>query len=195
MTVKRAVLSAALAIALGLEIITPSGGEHPHVEKDIIAEPEKVGAKADSLRPVVTPPENPWLIDFTLRVTSPEELEGWWVNSSTTTSGGLVTIRRTQTCGEARFKDTVLLRNLHVLDGSKGREFEARVYLNEDYSITLSTRKVCEQIQAWLAQRGVTTQLLLQVAHDKGQPPDYRTPLSNFAPVYSDADGVTELPT
>lgn len=69
-----------------------------------------------------------------------------------------------------------------------------RVYLNEDYSISLYTRKVCEQLQAWLAQRGVTTQLLQQVAHDKEQPPDYRTLLSNFAPVYSDADGVTEMP-
>src|SRR5271168_502934 len=81
MTVKRAVLSAALAVALGLEIITPGGGEHPHLEEDVIAEPETVGAKADALRPVVTPPENPWLMDFTLRVTSPEELEGWWVNT------------------------------------------------------------------------------------------------------------------
>jgi hypothetical protein len=194
MTVKRAVLSAALAVALGLEMITPGGGEHPHVEEAIIAEPETVGAKADSLRPVVTPPENPWLIGFTLRVTSPEELEGWWVNTKSTTAGGLVTVRRTQTCGEARFKETVLLRNAHLPEGSEGREFEARVYLNEDYSITLSTRKMCEQLQAWLLQRGITTQLLQQVAHDKGQPPDYRTLLSNFAPVYSDADGVTELP-
>lgn len=194
MTVKRTVLSAALAVVLGLEIITPGGGEHPHVEKDVIAEPETVGAKADALRPVVTPPENPWLIGFTLRVTSPEELKGWWVNTSTTTSGGLLTVRRTQTCGEARFKETVVLRNAHLPQGSEGYEFTARVYLNEDYSITLSTRKVCEQLQAWLLQRGITTQLLQQVANGKGQPPDYRTLLSNFAPVYSDADGVTEMP-
>jgi len=59
----------------------------------------------------------------------------------------------------------------------------------------LQNRKMTEQIQVWLAQRGITTQLLQQVANDKGQPPDYRTRLSNFAPVYSDADGVTEMPT
>jgi hypothetical protein len=194
MTVKRAVLSVALAVALGLEIITPGGGDHPHVEKDVIAEPETVGAKADALRPVVTPPENPWLMDFTLRVTSPEELEGWWVNTGTTTAGGFITVGATQTCGEVRFKETVVLRNLHRPEGTEGREFEARVYLNEGYSITTTTRKACEQLQAWLAQRGVTTQLLQQVERDKGQPPDYRTPLSNFAPVYSDADGVTEMP-
>ena len=195
MTVKRAVLSAALAVALGLEIISPAREGHPHVEKDVIAEPETVGARADALRPVVTPPENPWLIGFTLRVTSPEELEGWWVNLMTSSSGGLVTVMRTQTCGEARFKEAVVLRNPNLPQGSEGYEFERRVYLNEDYSLTSSTRKICEQIQAWLVQRGVTTQLLLQVAHDRGQPPDYRTPLSNFAPVYSDADGVTEMPT
>src|SRR5271163_1443021 len=111
MTVKRAVLSAALAVALGLEIITPGGGEHPHLEEDVIAEPETVGAKADALRPVVTPPENPWLMDFTLRVTSPEELEGWWVNTKSTTSGGMVTVTQTQTCGEARFNEAAVLRN------------------------------------------------------------------------------------
>ncbi len=194
MTVKKAVLSTALAVALGLEIITPGGGEHPHVEKEVLAEPKTVGIKADALRPVVTPPENPWLIGFTLRVTSPEELEGWWVNTRTTTAGGLVTVRRTQTCGEVRFKETVFLRNPNQPEGNADREWEARVYLNEDYSITTSTRKICEQLQAWLAQRGVTAQLLLQEAHDKGPPPDYRTLLSNFAPVYSDADGVTEPP-
>jgi hypothetical protein len=129
MTVKRAVLSVALAVALGLEIITPGGGDHPHVEKDVIAEPETVGAKADALRPVVTPPENPWLMDFTLRVTSPEELEGWWVNTGTTTAGGFITVGATQTCGEVRFKETVVLRNLHRPEGTEGREFEARVYL------------------------------------------------------------------
>jgi len=194
MTVKKAVLSTALAVALGLEIITPGGGEHPHVEKEVlVAETKAVGAKADSLRPVVTPPENPWLMGFTLRVTSPEELEGWWVNTATTSSGGLVTVRRTQTCGEARFKETVKLRNPNLPEGKQ--EFEKTIYLNEDYAITWSTRKICEQIQAWLLRRGVTTELLFQVAHDKGQPPDYRTPLSNYAPVYSYADGVTELPT
>ena len=193
MTLKRAVISAALAVALGLEIINPGGGEHPHVDKEIIAEPRAVGAKADALRPVVTPPENPWLIGYTLRVTSPEELEGWWVNTGTTSSAGLVTNMRTQTCGEVRFKETVVLRNPNL--PQERQDFETRIYLNEDYSISLSTRKVCEQIQAWLLQRGVTTQLLLQVANDKGQPPDYRTPLSNFAPVYDDCDGVTELPS
>jgi hypothetical protein len=194
MTVKRVVLSAALAVALGLEIITPGGGEHPHVEEDIIAAPEPIGARADALRPVVTPPENPWLIDFTLRVTSPEELEGWWVNTMTSSSGGFVTVRRTQTCGEARFNEAAVLQNTNLPEGSQGREYTTRVYVNEDYSLSTYTRKMAEQLQAWLAQRGVTTQLLLQVSHDKGQPPDYRTLLSNFAPVYSDADGVTELP-
>jgi hypothetical protein len=195
MTAKRAVLSAALAVALGLEIICPGGGEHPHVEKEVVAEQLPIGTKADALRPVVTPPENPWLIGFTLRVTSPEELEGWWVNTRSTTSGGLVTVMRTQTCGEARFNEPVVLRNTNLPKGSEGYEFTERVYLNEDYSITLHTRKVCEQLQAWLLQRGVTTQLLQEVAHDKKQPPDYRTLLSNFAPVYSDADRVTDMPT
>jgi hypothetical protein len=193
MTLKRTIISATLAVALGLEIINPGGGEDPHVEKEVITEPKAIGSKADALRPIVTPPENPWLIGYTLRVTDPEELEGWWVNTGTTSSHGLVTNVRTQTCGEARFKDTTVLRNLNLPQGQQ--EFEARVYLNEDYSISLQTRKVCEQLQAWLLQRGVTTQLLLQVANDKEQPPDYRTPLSNFAPVYDDCDGVTELPT
>ncbi len=192
MTVKRAVLSAALAVALGLEIIAPGGGDHPHVETDVIVEPEVLGAKADALRPVVTPPENPWLIGYTLRITSPEELKGWWVNTQSTTAGGLVTVTRTQTCGEARFKETVVLRNPNL--PQEQREFEARIYLNEDNSITRHTRKVAEQIQAWLLQRGVTTQLLLEEAHDKGKPPNYRTPLSNFAPVYDDCDGTTKLP-
>jgi hypothetical protein len=195
MTVKRAVLSAALALALGLEIITPSGGEDPHIERDIIAEPEAVDVIADALRPVVTPPENPWLIGFTLRVTGPEELKGWWVNTKSTTSGGMVTVTRTQTCGEARFNEPIVLRNPNLPQGSEGYKVQARVYLNEDYSITLQNRKMTGQIQAWLAQRGVTTQLLQQVAHDKRKPPDLRTRLSNFAPVYSDADGVTELPS
>jgi hypothetical protein len=195
MTAKRTILSAALAVALGLEIITPGGGERPHVEKEVLAESKPLGAKADALRPVVTPPENPWLVGFTLRVTSPEELKGWWVNTATTSSAGLVTVRRTQACGEARFKETIVLQNPNLPVGSAGHEFERTIYLNEDYAITWSTRKICEQIQAWLLQRGVTTELLLEVGHDKGQPPDYRTPLSNYAPVYSDADGVTELPT
>ena len=194
MTVKRKVLSAALAVALGLEIITPGGGERPHLEKEVLAESKPIGAKADALRPAVTPPENPWLTAFTLRVTSPEELEGWWVNTVTSSSGGLVTITRTQTCGEARFNGTVVLQNTNLPEGSQGREFTTWVYLNEDYSLSTMTRKLSEQLQAWLLQRGVTTQLLQEVAHDKGQPPDYRTLLSNFAPVYSDADGVTEMP-
>jgi hypothetical protein len=194
MTVKKAVLSTALAVALGLEIITPGRGEHPHVEQEVlVAETKAVGAKADALRPVVTPPENPWLTAYTLRVTHPKELEGWWVNTATTSSGGLVTNWRTQTCGEARFKDTVKLQNPNMPEGK--REFERTIYLNEDYAITWHTRKICEQIQAWLVLRGVATQLLIQVANDKGEPPDFRTRLSNYAPVYSDADGVTELPT
>jgi hypothetical protein len=194
MTVKRAVLSTAVAIALGLEIIAPGGEERPHLEKEIIlSETEPLGTSADSLRPVVTPPENPWLTDFTLRVVSPEELEGWWVNTATTRSHGLVTVWRTQTCGEVRFKETAKLRNPNLPEGKQ--ESETAIYLNEDYVISCQTRKLCEQIQAWLLQRGVVTQLLLKVASDKGSPPDYRTPLSSYAPVYSDADGVTELPT
>jgi len=193
MALKRTIISAALAITLGLELITPGGEGHPHLEKEVIAEPRGVGTEADALRPVVTPPENPWLIGYTLRVTSPEELAGWWVNTATTSSYGLVTNMRTQTCGEARFKETVVLRNPNLPQEHQG--LEARIYLNQDYSISLQTRKMCEQLQAWLLQRGVTTQLLLQVAHDKGQPPDYRTPLSNFAPVYDDCDGATGLPS
>jgi hypothetical protein len=194
MTVKGAVLSTALAVALGLEIISPGRGEHPHVEQEVlVAETKAVGAKADALRPVVTPPENPWLMDYTLRVISPNELEGWWVNTATTSSGGLVTNRRTQTCGEARFRETVKVRNPNLPEGKQ--EFEKTIYLNEDYAITWSTRKICEQIQAWLLQRGVVTQLLIRVANDKGEPPDFRTRLSNYAPVYSDADGALELPT
>jgi hypothetical protein len=194
MTVKRTVLSVALALALGLEIICPGGGEHPHIEKEVAAEQLPIGTKADALRPVVTPPENPFLIGFTLRVTSPEELKGWWVNTRSTTSAGLVTVGRTQTNGEARFNEPIVLRNPNLPEGSEGYEVQARVYLNEDYSITLQNRKMTEQIQMWLAQRGVTTQLLYAEKHDRGKPPDYRTLLSNFAPVYSDADGITELP-
>jgi len=193
MTLKRAILSATLAVALGLEIISPSGEGHPHVEKEVIAEPKSVGAKADSLRPVVTPPENPWLIGYTLRVTDPEELRGWWVNMQSTRSSGFVTVMGTQTCGEVRFKETAILKNPNLPPARQ--EFETPVYLNEGYSISLMQRKPCEQLQAWLSQRGVATQLLLQQAHDKGQPPDYETPLLNFAPVYDDCDGVTELST
>jgi hypothetical protein len=192
MTLKRAVISATLAIALGLEIIAPSGEGHPHAEKEIVAEPKAIGAEADALRPVVTPPENPWLIEYTLRVTSPEELKGWWMNTASTRSSGLVTIMRTQTCGEVRFNETAVLRNPNL--PPEQQEFKARVYLNEDYCISRHTRKVCEQLQAWLLQRGVTTQLLLQEANNIGHPPDYCTPLSNFAPVYDDCDGVTKLP-
>jgi hypothetical protein len=194
MTVKGAVLSTALAIALGLEVIAPGGEERPHVEKEVILmETETMGTSADELRPVVTPPENPWLSDFTLRVTSPEELEGWWVNTATTRSHGLVTVWRTQSCGEVRFKETVKLRNPNL--PQEKQEFERAIYLNEDYAISWSTRKICEQIQAWLLQRGVVTQLLIRVANDKDEPPDFRTRLSNYAPVYSDADGALELPT
>ena len=193
MTLKRAVVSAALAVALGLEIIAPGGDEHPHVEKEVIAETKAVGVVADALRPVVTPPENPFLAGFTLRVTDPEELKGWWMNTASTRTGGLVTVLRTQTCGEVLFTETAVLRNLNLPEG--GQEFTARIYLNEDYSKTLHNRKVAEQIQAWLLQRGVTTELLYEEAHGKGKPPDYVTPLSNFAPVYDDCDGVTELPT
>lgn len=46
MTLKRAVISAALAVALGLEIIAPGGDEHPHVEKEVVAEPEAIGVMA-----------------------------------------------------------------------------------------------------------------------------------------------------
>jgi hypothetical protein len=38
-------------------------------EKEVIEAPEATGTEADSLKPFVTPPENPWLSDFTLRVT------------------------------------------------------------------------------------------------------------------------------
>ena len=113
------------------------------------------------------------------------------MNTASTRAGGLVTVMRTQTCGEVLFTETAVLRNPNLPDGSQ--EFKARIYLNEDYSKTLHTRKLAEQIQAWLLQRGVTTELLYEEAHGKGQPPDYLTPLSNFAPVYDDCDGVTEL--
>jgi hypothetical protein len=83
--VKRKLLALPLAIALGLEIIAPGGEEqHPHTEKEIILAPEPEGSDADSLRPLTTPPENPWLSDYALRVTNTEGLEGWWVNTATT---------------------------------------------------------------------------------------------------------------
>src|SRR5258708_38163306 len=94
------ILAIPLAIALGLEIITPGREEaHPHTEKEIVLAPEAEGAEADALRPFATPPENPWLSDFALRVIKPEELEGWWVNTARTHVGGYVTVMRTQTCG------------------------------------------------------------------------------------------------
>ncbi|MGH9781266.1 MAG: hypothetical protein ACRD33_05545 [Candidatus Acidiferrales bacterium] len=111
------------------------------------------------------------------------------MNTKTTSSRGLVTNMRTQTCGEVRFKETALLRNPNLPEGRQ--EFETQIYLNEDYSISLHTRKVAEQIQVWLLQRRVATELLLQEVGDKGRPPDCRTPLSNFAPVYDDCDGAT----
>ncbi|HZR66932.1 MAG TPA: hypothetical protein VFA85_17465 [Terriglobales bacterium] len=180
------ILAVPLAIALGREIIAPGGEEaHPHTEKEIILAPEPTGAEADVLRPFVTPPEDPWLTDFALRVLKPEELEGWWVNTSTTRSGGLVTVLRTQTCGEARFKEPAIVSNPNT-----NQEFTKTVYLNEDYCISLRTRKMCEQLQQWLLQRRVVTQILLRTGDNKGQPPDYCTPLSAYAPIYDDADGV-----
>jgi hypothetical protein len=194
MDVKRAVISIALATALGLEVIAPGAEEHPHVEDEVIlVELNTVGDKADALRPFVTPPENPWLSDFALRVTGPEELTGWWVNTATTRSGGLVTVWRTQTCGEVRFKDRAKLRNPNMPEGKQ--EIEQTIYLNEDYCISWRTRKMCEQIQAWLAARGVTTEVLLQVESDQSEPPDYKTRLSSYAPVNSDADGSLSVPS
>lgn len=184
---KNKILAVPLAIALGLDIIAPGAEHHPHTEKEIILAPEPAGAEADSLRPFVTPPENPWLMGFTLRVVAPEELKDWWVNTKTTRSFGLVTVLRTQTCGEARFKEKAILHNLMM-----NTDVETDVYLNEDYATTSRTRKMCEQLQQWLLQRGVAAQLLHQVDSGKGNPPDYRTPASNYAPVYDDCDGVTE---
>ncbi len=180
-------LAIPLAIALGLEIIAPGGEEqHPHTEKEIILAPEPTGAEADALAPFATPPENPWLSDFTLRVLKPEELKDWWVNTITTRSGGLVTVIRTQTCGEARFKEIAVLKNLNT-----NEEVKRAIYLNEDYCISWMNRKMCEQLQQWLLQRGVTTQVLLHVGHEEEKPPDYRTLAANYAPVYDDGDGVT----
>jgi hypothetical protein len=186
--VKNKILAIPLAIALGLEIIAPGGEQHPHTEKEIILAPEPTGAEADALRPFVTPPENPWLSDYALRVLSPEELRDWWVNTITTRSGGLVTVMRTQTCGEARFKELAVLRNLNMPEGQQ--EVKTAVYLNEDYVISFRNRKMCEQLQRWLLERGVATQVLLKVGREKEVGPDYRSLASNFAPIYDDCDGV-----
>ncbi len=178
------ILAIPLAIALGLEIIAPGGEQHPHTEKEVIETPEATGGEADALRPFATPPENPWLSDFTLRVASPEELRDWWVNSATTRSGGLVTVLRTQTCGEVRFKETAVLHNLNT-----NQEVKTAVYLNEDYVISWRNRKMCEQLQQWLLQRGITTQLLLRMDTADSGAPDYRSLASSYAPVYDDGDG------
>jgi hypothetical protein len=184
------ILAIPLAIALGLEIIAPGGEQHPHTEKEVIEAPEATGAEADALRPFATPPENPWLSDFTLRVTSPEELKDWWVNSTTTRSGGLVTVLRTQTCGEVRFKEAAVLHNLNT-----NQEVKTAVYLNEDYVISWRNRKMSEQLQQWLLQRGITTQLLLRMDTADSGAPDYRSLASSYAPVYDDGDGPGRWPT
>jgi len=181
------ILAIPLAIALGLEIIAPGGEQHPHTEKEVIEAPEATGAEADTLRPFATPPENPWLSDFALRVTSPEELKDWWVNTVTTRSGGLVTVIRTQTCGEARFKEIAVLRNLNMPEGQQ--EVKTAVYLNEDYVISWRNRKMCEQLQEWLLKRGVATEVLLHIGNEKEVSPDYRSIASNYAPIYDDGDG------
>lgn len=181
-------LALAAAVALGLEVINPTGEDHPHTEKEIVLAPEPTGAEADALRPFATPPENPWLQNFALRVTHPEDLTGWWVNTATTRSGGLVTNWRTQTCGEARFREIAPLHNPLMPEGRQ--DFQARVYLNEDYCISWRTRKLCEQLQHWLLERGVTAQVLYHVEDKDSGPPDYRTLASGYAPIYDDADGV-----
>jgi hypothetical protein len=173
---------------LGLEIIAPGAENQPHTEKEVIMTPETTGGEADALRPFATPPENPWLSGFTLRVVSPEELKDWWVNTMTTRSGGLITVLRTQTCGEARFKEVAVLRNVNT-----NEEVKRTIYLNEDYAISWMTRKMCEQLQQWLLQRGVTAQVLLHVGHEKEYPPDYRTLASNYAPIYDDGEGPLAL--
>lgn len=186
---KNRILAIPLAIALGLEIIAPGGEEqHPHTEKEIILAPEPEGDDADNLAPFATPPENPWLSDYALRVNKPDELNGWWVNSITTRSGGLVTVLRTQMCGEARFKDIAVIRNFNKPEGKQ--EVKMAVYLNEDYCISWMTRKMAEQVQQWLLERGVTAQVVLHVGQEKERPPDYRTLASNYAPIYDDGDGV-----
>lgn len=183
---RRKILALPLAIALGLEIVLPGSEEaRPHIEKEIVLAPEPVGGDASALRPFVTPPENPWLSDFALRVLKPDELEGWWVNTATTRSGGLVTVMRTQTCGEYRFKDLATIKNLNT-----NQEITTPVFINEDYCISFRNRKLCEQLQQWMLQHGITTQVVLRVGNDRGEPPDYCTPLSAYAPVYDDVDGV-----
>src|SRR4029077_11819691 len=187
---KNKILAIPLAIALGLEIIAPGREEqHPHTEKEIILAPESEGSEADALAPFVTPPENPWLMDYALRVIAPEELKGWWVNNMTTRSGGLVTVMGTQTCGEARFKDIAVIKNLNMPEGKQ--EVNTAVFLNEDYCISWRNRKMCEQLQEWMLKRGIATQVLLHVGQEKERPPDYRTLASNYAPIYDDGDGPT----
>jgi hypothetical protein len=180
------ILALAAAVAIGLEVIAPSGEQHPHTEKEVIQAPEATGTEADALRPFATPPENPWLSEFTLRVTKPAELNGWWVNTMTTRSGGLVTVMRTQTCGEVRFKDIAVLRNLNT-----NEEVKRTIYLNEDYCISWRNRKMCEQLQEWLLHRGVTAQVLLKMDNADSGAPDHRTLASSYAPIYDDGDGPT----
>jgi hypothetical protein len=170
------ILAFAAAFALGLEIINPGGEQHPHTEKEVIEAPEAAGEEADALRPFTTPPENPWLSDFALRVTGPEELKGWWVNTATTRSGGLVTVMRTQTCGEVRFREPAVLLNLNT-----NQEFTNAVYLNEDYVISWRSRKMCEQLQQWLLQRGVMAQVVLRMDNADSGAPDYRTLAASHA--------------
>jgi hypothetical protein len=69
------------------------------------------------------------------------------------------------------------------------QEVKTAVYLNEDYCISFRNRKMCAQLQQWLLERGVTTQVLLHVSHEKELPPDFRTLASNYAPIYDDGDG------
>jgi hypothetical protein len=186
--VKNKILAIPLAIVLGLEMIALGGEEqHPHTEREVILAPEPTGSEADALAPFATPPDNPWLSDFAFRVDKPEELSGWWVNTVTTRSGGLVTVPRTQTCGEARFKEIAIIQNLNMPEGKQ--EVKTAVYLNEDYCISFRNRKMCAQLQQWLLERGVTTQVLLHVSHEKELPPDFRTLASNYAPIYDDGDG------
>ena len=186
MNTRKFLIALPLAITLGLEVVAPGGeGQHPHIEKEVVLAPEPTGAEADQLRPFATPPENPWLSDFALRVTNPEELSGWWINTITTRSGGLVTVVRTQTCGEFRFKEIATIRNMNTK-----QDIQTAVYINEDYCVSWRNRKMCEQLQKWLLHRGVTTQVLLHIGHEKERPPDYRTLASNYAPIYDDADGV-----
>lgn len=109
------------------------------------------------------------------------------MNTVTTRSGGLVTNLRTQTCGEARFKEIAVLQNLNMPEGKQ--EVKTAVYLNEDYVISWRTRKLCEQLQQWLLQRGVTTQVLMRMDTADSGAPDYRSLASSYAPVYDDGTG------